>query len=86
MRTTRCFLGRVLVQLGVVGSLIGAMLTACLAQTENPPLIKVESREVVLPVTVIRETKAPGAAAGPRNIINLPSTREARHGLLDICR
>ena len=35
------------------------------AQTATPPLIKVESHEVVLPIEVIRETKSTGVVAGP---------------------
>jgi hypothetical protein len=45
--------------LGTVGFLIGNLGTFCSAQTVQAPPIHVETREVVLPVQVIEETKDP---------------------------
>jgi len=57
MRMARPSLSRFLVELGVLGSIIGGMVTVCSAQTGNPPVIKIESHEVVLPFEVFEEKR-----------------------------
>jgi len=47
------------------GIAFGAASPSASAQSETSPLIKVESREVVLPIRVIQEKKSTGAVEGP---------------------
>ncbi len=49
----------------VAGIACAAVPCGSLAQTNESPVIKVKSHEVVLPIKVIRETRSVGAAVGP---------------------
>ncbi len=58
--------------LGALGFLAGTFGTVCSAQTEQAPTLRVETREVVLPVEVVEERK------DPKGLLTAPNG-EAEH-------
>src|SRR3974390_2082471 len=53
------------VTLALAGIIIAIGCGISSAQTDNPAVIKVESREVILPIEVVQEKKSTGVVPGP---------------------